>query len=295
MNLAFKMLSTMTFGLLSLLVTATPNAVWAQRTLADISARSQINIGYREDAAPFSYMGSDGKPLGYMLDACRWVVDRVEQRLARKVRVNYVPIAVDQVIRRVQSGSVHLMCSATSDVAVRREHVAFSHPLFVESVKLATRAADRIENVGQLRGKTVVVIGRTTAETIITDQAAQRGWKVTKVLTGDAALGQLRLGWAAAYARDETLLATQLTQSSGDSGEFRFLPGALATENIAIALPKDDREWLTLVNDAIARAARDKQLHGVYETWFLKPIPGFKRALGIGMSAQMSAVVDKLR
>lgn len=296
MKLASKPVHVIALGLLVMTAAATSSPVWAQRILADIGARNQINIGYREDAAPFSYKAPDGKATGYMLGVCGWVVERVEQQLGKKLRINFTPIPVDQVVRRVQSGGVQLMCSATSDTAERREQIAFSHPLFVESMKLAVRTADRIENAEQLRGKSVVVIGRTTAETFITEQSAKAGWTVTKALNGEAALGQLKIGWAAAYARDETLLATQLAQLPGEEGStYRILPAALSSENIAIAMPKGDVEWQALVNDVIAQAARDKRLLGAYDTWFMKPIPGFSRALGIEMSPALAQEWDRLR
>lgn len=271
-----------------------PCGAWAQRTLADIQAQGQINIGYRDDAAPFSY-NDGGKPVGYALALCDLVVQELERQLGRKLRVTHEAIEVDQLLRRMQSRSVHLMCSATSDTAARRGQLAFSHPIYVDAVKVLVRTQDNIQDLAQLKDKTVAAIGRTTAETLVEAQTARIGWKLSKAVGPDAALGQLQLGWSAGYVRDETLVAVQLARlPAAQAAGYRFLGTPLAQETIAIAMPLGDAEWVKLVNGVLAAAVRDGRFQTIYERWFLQSIPGLQQALKLPMPQALQTRLKNL-
>jgi glutamate/aspartate transport system substrate-binding protein len=50
-------------------------------TLKKIADKRSISLGYRLDAAPFSFLGSDALPAGYSVDLCKRVVASIEQQL----------------------------------------------------------------------------------------------------------------------------------------------------------------------------------------------------------------------
>ena len=50
-------------------------------TLKKIQSTGVIRVGYRESSAPFSFMGPEGKPVGYSMDLCDRVVRAVQAEL----------------------------------------------------------------------------------------------------------------------------------------------------------------------------------------------------------------------
>lgn len=266
----------------------------AQTTASPTLTSGRINIGYRVEAAPFSLRNASGQASGYMVELCQKIAAGLRSTGGRPLRINYVAVPSDQVVRYMSGKTVDVLCSATTDTAERRAAMSFSKPLFVAAIKVLVRNADGYTSVEQLRGQPVVVIGRTTAETIAAEQASNLQWKTTRVLDGVAAMGQLQLGWAKGYARDDILLLTQLAQSK-DPNTYRLLPEALSRENIAIAVRRDDPTLLESVNQAIAAAVKSGELDAVYAKWFTKPIAPFNRSLNLPMSAELKAELDKLR
>lgn len=280
-----------------LAVLAWPGAAAAQSVMQRMAKRDQINIGYRDDAPPFSFHDARGQPVGYSIDICRAMAERARQELGKPgMRIKYIPVAADQMARVVSSGSVDLMCAGTSDTPERRRSMAFSPPVFVSAVKFMVRSADKLGTARQLQGQTVAVLGRTTAEAAVSHFSASAGvpLKIARVVSPQAALSQLKLRQAAAFARDEVLLLNQRAQQP-QPAEFALLPEALSTELMAIALPRGDAQLQKVVDQALALLVRGGQADALYAQWFVKPHAGAKAGLMLPMSAELKAEFDRLR
>lgn len=270
--------------------------VHAQATFEKIKSRSQISVGYREDAAPFSYQDDQKKAIGYSIDFCALVVAQLASRLDLKnLRINMVPIAIDRVMTFVKDGSVDLLCTSTSDAAERRAQASFSKPIYLDGVGVLVRKKDGITALKQLDGKHVSFIKASTAGSALDAYRikAAMSWKTEPALNADAAFSQLQLGWVQAYARDKVLLAMQLASLS-DADQYTILPERLSTESIAIAFRKGDAEMQALVDGVIAEAAASGKAKALHDKWFVGPIPLYKqrKALGLPMSPELKASLD---
>ncbi|MCW5652094.1 MAG: amino acid ABC transporter substrate-binding protein [Ramlibacter sp.] len=281
---------------LALVVVASPALVRAEDQLKRIAQRDQINLGYREDAPPFSFLDAKRQPVGYSLDFCRAMAERIKLETGKpNLRVRLVPVPADQLERVVASGGVDLMCAGTSDTPGRRARMAFSQPVFLSSVKFMVPAKARLSRTSQLNGKTVAVLGRTTAEPAVKAYAEQAGLnlKVARVVSPEAALSQLQLGQAAAFARDEVLLLQQRAgQTQPDALEL--LPESISTEVIAIALPRD-AGLQRVADQTMALMVRSGQAEALYAQWFVKPHAGAPKGLNLPLSPALKAEFDKLR
>ncbi|MDM0042909.1 amino acid ABC transporter substrate-binding protein [Variovorax dokdonensis] len=271
----------------------------AQSVLDKIKSSGQINVGYRSDAAPFSYLDDRKQPMGYSIDICGAVVEQIKQQLGlSELRVKMTPIAVDRVMRFVKDGVVDILCSSTSDTPERREEVSFSKPIYIDGVAVMVRKKDGISSIDDFKGKAVVVIKTTTAAEAV--EAYQKkhatGVLVESALNADAALSQLQLGWVQGYARDRVLLAMQLA-SLKDGDQYAILPGELSKEAVAIAFRKGDAGMEAVVNKAIAASVSSGKANAWYDKWFVMPIPLYsnKKALGIPMSSELKASFESTR
>lgn len=283
-------------AVVALLGTAWPAEALAQDALRRIAQRDQVNIGYREDAPPFSFLDARGQAVGYSIDLCQPVVDRIRQELGKpRLRVKYIAVPADQLMRVVASGGVDLACASMSDTPERRKTIAFSPPVFVSAVKFMVRSKDKLAEAQALRGQTVAVLGRTTAEQAVNSFSAANGLalKVSRVVNPEAALSQLQLGQVAAFARDEVLLLNQIAQQARPA-DYAVLAQPLSTEFIAIGLPRD-AALQRVVDQSVALAVRNGKADALYEQWFIKPHAGARGGLQLPMSAELQAEFRRLR
>lgn len=263
----------------------------AEGTLDKIKRRGQINLGYRVDAAPFSYVDAKKNAVGYSVDMCGEVVARLRAQMgSAPLQVKLVPVDIDRAVRFVSQGSVDLLCSSTSDTAERRGQLAFSKPIFFDGVGVMVRQKDGIGALEALQGKDMVAINTSTAvqtlERFNRERAMQ--WKIAPALNADAAFSALQLGWAAGYARDAVPLALQRA-GLPNAQDYVLLPAHLSVETIAIAMPRGDEALRAFVDDTLAEAAASGKAEATYAKWFTQPIVygGRKMTLAIPMSAEL--------
>jgi len=279
---------------LALLAIAMPQLAQAQATLEKIKSRGQINVGYRSLAAPFSFHQTAEKPLGYSIEFCKPIIERLREAAGNKnLPVRYIETYVDARIRLLSEGSVDLLCENVTDTPERRARMEFSTPIFIDAIQVAVRTKDMISTLDQLRGKSIVGIDGTTVVPALDRYAKPRAlqWQYAKAVNADAALGQLQLGWAAGYARDGVVLAAQLA-SLPDAGNYSLLPERLSVEPIAIAYRKGDAAMGALVNASIKESMRSGAAQGWYEQWFLKPMKPGGKPLATEMPAETKALFD---
>lgn len=282
----------------ALLAAALPQVASAQDAgLSRIVQRGQLNIGFREDAPPFSFLDGKRQPIGYSVDLCRAMADQIRQDLGKPaLRARWIAVPADQLERVVSTGGVDLMCAGTSNTTARRIRMAFSPPVFISSVRFMVRADDKLTSAKDLKGKTVAVLGRTTTEPAVKAFSDRESLdlKFSRVVSPDAALSQLQLRQAAAFARDDVLLLNQKAQQAQPDA-WALLPEKLSTEVIAIALPKGDEALQRAVDQALAKLVRAGQVDVIYERWFVKPHEGARAGLKLPMPAELKTELDKLR
>ncbi len=281
---------------LACLLMLLPLVAAAGEAMDRIARRGQIHIGFREDSPPFSFV-DQGKPVGYSIDLCMGIADRIRAELNKPdLPVRFFPVPADQMVRVMSSGNIDLLCAGTSDTEERRKTMAFSVPIFLSTAKFMVRAQDNITSAKQLKGQPVAIVGRTTAETAVPAFSDEHGLalKVVPALNPDAAFGQLTLGHAKAFARDEVMLLNQRSQQK-DPSAFVILPEDVSVEVNAIALPKGDPVLQKAVDQGLALQVRSRRANELYLQWFIKPHAGSPSGLGLPMSPALKAEFDRLR
>lgn len=269
----------------------------AQDALKRIADRGQINIGFNEEAPPFSVRGHGaGDPIGYSIDLCIAMAERIKRETGQPdLRVKFLPVPTDQMVRIVGSAGVDLMCAGTSDTVERRAYMAFSQPIFISSVKMMVRNKDGYKDAADFKGKPIAVLGRTTAEpaVLVFSKHKKLDLEISRAVSADAALGKLRLGHVAAWARDEVLLRG-IQQRQPDAGDFSILSTPMSSEVIAIAFPSD-AGLQRVVDQTLASLARDGRLEALYQQWFVKPNPASQKGLNLPLSPELKEVFERQR
>ncbi|MCZ8254956.1 MAG: hypothetical protein O9327_04745, partial [Polaromonas sp.] len=79
LNRSFAFHARLLPAALAVLALTAPQWAQAQATLEKIKSRGQINVGYRANSAPFSFHQTPEKPLGYSIEFCKPIIERLRQ------------------------------------------------------------------------------------------------------------------------------------------------------------------------------------------------------------------------
>lgn len=267
-------LSAILAGLFAAAIAASPSIAADSPTLDKIKSSGAITIGYREASIPFSYLGADQKPVGFSLDLCAAIVDRIKEELQLpKLVVNYTPVNSSNRIPLIQSGVVDIECGGTANDKKRQEQVSFSVATFVSQPRWLVKA-DGPKTTADLQGKTIVVTQGSNAVGFAQGVNAKERLAMNIVQAKDHAESFLMLntGRAAAFMEDDILLAG-LKASAPRPDALAFLPEGYAKIYYGLMFTKDDARFKALVDDVLSKQMASGQFEKTYAKWFDNPIP----------------------
>ncbi len=263
--------------------------------LSRIASGSDLFLGHRESAIPFSYVGGAGQSyevFGYSWEICSHVADTLERRVGREIKV--VPVAVTANTRflMIKTGMTSIECGASTNNVARQKLVSFSNTIYVAEVRIMVRQQSGIKQLSDLSGRRVVSVVGTTADRLLKGAALARNMAIDHVFAAShgEALQMMLRGEAVAYVGDDAILAA--TRASIDQNEdLVFLDDVLATEPYGLVLPKGDEEFKALVDDVIVSLIQSGELQKIYDRWFMSPIPPKGINLRMPMSDRMKAIL----
>jgi glutamate/aspartate transport system substrate-binding protein len=258
------------FALAVALATGPALAAEQPGTLDKIKKSGEIVIGHRQDARPFSFVESDGKPTGYTVDLCLRIVDGVKNALGvPNLRVKYVPLTAENRFAKVADGSVDLECGNSTMTLSRMEEVDFSNMIFITGASMLVRPGEQIGGLSDLAGKSVAVVEDTTTRQELQDKlkAGSIDAKVVPVKDHADGLKALLEKKVDAYAGDQIVLIG-LAKSAEDPGKLALVRELFSYEPYGIALRRGDADFRLVANRALAQLYRSGGITGVYDRWF---------------------------
>src|SRR5579871_2695225 len=73
-----------------------------------------LTMGYRETILPTSYLDENKKPTGYAVEMCLRIIEDVKKELKLPdIKVNYVPVNIQNRQALVANGTVDIECGGT--------------------------------------------------------------------------------------------------------------------------------------------------------------------------------------
>ena len=145
-------------GLLSAVAsTAFSSNVFADSTLDKVKSSGSITVAYRESSIPFSYLGGDGKPVGFGWEICNKVVDEVKKKTGKKtLDIKTQAVTSQNRIPLLQNGTIDIECGSTTNNSERGKQVSFATNYFYTGTRFLTKANSGIKTLADLKGKKVV-------------------------------------------------------------------------------------------------------------------------------------------
>jgi ABC-type amino acid transport substrate-binding protein len=273
-----------------LALVAGESAIASAGTLDRIGKEKTVRLAVRPDAPPFSYSGSDGATLGYSVDLCRAVVDKLAEQLKTgPLKIEYVPVTAANRFEAIATGKADLLCEATSVTLSRRETVDFSISTFIDGASLMVRA-DGPSDVAGLAGKKIGVLAGTTTEAAAQDflKAANATAEFVSVKTHAEGLAMLDDAKISAYFGDRSILLF-LAQGSKVREQLRLADQYLSAEPYALALARGDGEFRLAVDRALSHIYRSGAISAVFDKTFAGKVKPSQTLLTLYM---LSALPD---
>ena len=239
-------------------------------TLKKIKDNGQIVMGHRENSVPFAYMQSDGKPIGYTVDLCNKIIDRVKKTLNMpNLKVKLVPVTSQTRIPLLANGTIDIECGSTTNNLTRSKQISYLHVTFITGTKLAVRKGSGIKEIEDLNGKAIGLSLGTTNEKAVKRIAKQKGLKIKYHMVKDHPQGWLALETdrVDAYATDHSLLYGLISKSK-DKSKWEVVGRFLSYDPYGIMVRRDDSAMQLLGNTVLSDLMRSGEMQQIYDKWF---------------------------
>jgi glutamate/aspartate transport system substrate-binding protein len=277
--------------LLILIAALAVGAAHAQDTLKKIKDSGSVTMGVRESSGALSFTLGDGKYTGFHYDICQRVLSDIQKKLGlATMQVKYQPVTSQNRIPLVQNGTVDIECGSTTNNATRQKDVAFAPTLYVEEVRIAVKANSGIKDIKDLNGKTVATTTGTTSVQTLRKNKRAEGMDFKEVFGKDHSDSFLLLesGRADAFVMDGQILAGLISKSKNPA-DFKIVGEVLSVEQIAIMFRRDDPAFKQAVDDSIKAMLKRGEIAGMYDRWFMQPIPPANTKVGLPASEATKA------
>ncbi|WP_407186959.1 amino acid ABC transporter substrate-binding protein [Bradyrhizobium centrosematis] len=245
-------------------------------TLDNIKSKKTITIGYREASIPFSYLGAGQQPVGFSLDLCAHVVDRLKADLGTPdLQVKLTPVNSSNRIPLIQNGTIDIECGGTASNKQRLQQVSFSVSTFASQTAWLAKTSSGLNAPSDLKGKTVVVTQGSDALDIAKGISQKDGLNLTIAQAKDHAESLLLLttGRAAAWVEADILLAGMRADYSKPA-DLSFLKANYGTiYYYGLMFSKDDPDFKKMVDDVLSKLMASGEFTRIYDKWFMAAIP----------------------
>jgi ABC-type amino acid transport substrate-binding protein len=258
-------------------------------TLDKVKADGVITVAHRESSIPFSYLGGEGKPVGFGWEICGRIVEQVKKATGRAdLKVNTLPVTSANRIPLVQNGTVDIECGSTTNNSDRAKQVAFSVNYFYTGTRFLVKSDSGIKAMTDLKGKQVVTTAGTTNFQVLraANQRQNAGFELMTAKDHSESALLVEAGRADAFGMDDILLYG-LRAAAAKPESLAVVGEPLQVEPYAIMLRKDDPAFKKIVDDTVAGLMKSGEFEALYKKWFMSPIPPKNINLNAPMSKEL--------
>jgi polar amino acid transport system substrate-binding protein/glutamate/aspartate transport system substrate-binding protein len=241
----------------------------AAQTLERIRDSGVLKIGYREDAAPYSYKNAIGQPAGYTIALCQAVATDIADQVGRaELAVEYVPVGTSDRFSALEQGKIDLLCGATTATLERRALIDFSVPTFIDGAGVLLRA-DGPDRFAGLAGQNVGVRAATTTEQALQNTLRRQNMEATVVPVDshEEGLAKLEAGEIAAYFADQAILIFLISGSQAPD-DLKLGEGQFTLEPYALGLQRGDDDFRLAVDTSLSRLYRSGEVDRIFRNSF---------------------------
>jgi glutamate/aspartate transport system substrate-binding protein len=244
-------------------------------TLKKIKDNGTITLGVRESSIPFNYNLGGVRQVGYSYDIMMRAVDAVKAELKMaNLQVKEIPVTPQNRITLIQNGTVDIECSSTTNNLERQKQVAFSNTIFIIGTRLMTKKDSGIKDFSDLKGKNVVTTAGTTSERLLRKMNDEQdmGMNIISAKEHGQSFLTLESGRAAAFMMDDALLYGERAKARNPN-DWVVVGTPQSREAYGCMMRRDDPQFKKVVDNTIAKLMKSGEVNGIYNKWFMQPVP----------------------
>ena len=263
-------------------------------TLKKVKESGTITLGHRDASIPFSYFGDNPEqPVGYSHDLQLKVVEALKQQLdLPDLKVRYNLVTSQTRIPLVQNGTVDLECGSTTNNIERQQQVDFSVGIFEVGTRLLAKKTSGVNDFADLKGKNVVTTAGTTSERLLKIMNAEQkmGMNIISAKDHGESFLMLESGRALAFMMDDALLYGEMAKAK-QPADWAVVGTPQSFEIYGCMVRKGDAGFKQVVDDAISATFKSGEINGIYDRWFMQPIPPKNLNLNFPMSDELKKLI----
>lgn len=261
-------------------------------TLEKVRQTKTLKVGYG-DSAPFSYVGTDGKVIGYTIDLCQRVAEAIRIQLGLDtLNIDYVFRTPANRVQMLNSGDIDLECVASSNTAERRRNAAFSISHFVVNTRFVSLLKNHLNTLDDLRGRSVSIVLGTVNIGPINQVNRDKKLNLSIAITDSLqkAFDMVSQEKVSAFAMDDILLHTMIANSSNPQDYVISNETVGEETEYGLMMRLDDKDFHHAVNTALKQIYASNEIDAIYARWFTQPLPGSQINLNYPMSERMKHI-----
>jgi polar amino acid transport system substrate-binding protein len=223
--------------------------------LARVKEDGSISFAMSGGYPPFNFYNEKNELVGFDVD--------VSKEVARRLGVEFKPVTTEWsgIIEGLRSGVYDGILGSMAVTQERLKVVDFSTPYYYSGAQLMVREGSPFSAHADLSGKTIGVVTGTTFE----QDAEKLGAGEVRLYKDDnQTLLELSNGVVDAVITDRVVGVNAM-----NSGKFQIalLGPPLRSEDIAVAIRKEDGTLLGEINGVLAAMHEDGTLSGISRKW----------------------------
>ncbi|MDD4127238.1 MAG: ABC transporter substrate-binding protein [Methanomicrobium sp.] len=235
-----------------------------KQTGENITEKNVYVVGIDGEYPPYSYIDSDGTPIGFDVDSVKWIADKMD------FEVEIKPMAWDSIIPSLNAGKIDMVYAGMTITPERLEKVNFSIPYWVANQGVAVNNGSNLTIDDIKAGKAVIGTqsGCTAAEWISTN-LVETGIMPEENLKQSyssipLAITDLQNGRVDAVMYDTPVII----ESIKDKNMVKL--GTIETnEKYGVAIRKNDVELLNTMNEGLDKLMADSYWQELIEKYNL--------------------------
>jgi len=234
-------------------------------SIEDIKKRGVIKIGVFGDKPPFGFVDANGNNQGFDV----YIAKRLaKDLLGDESKIEYVLAEPASRVEFLESNKVDIILANFTVTEERKQKVDFANPYMKVALGVVSSSGEPITSVDQLKGKKLIVVKGTTAETYFTKNYPDvELLKFDQITQSFEALKDKR---GVALSNDNTLLFAWARENTSFTVGVSTL-GSLDT--IAPAVKKGNTELRNWINTELENLGKENFIHKAYDAT-LKPVYG---------------------
>ncbi|MDE6232733.1 MAG: cysteine ABC transporter substrate-binding protein [Lachnospiraceae bacterium] len=227
------------------------------RSIDDIKKSGVIKIGIFSDKNPFGYVDDNGEVQGYDVYFAKRIA---KDLLGSEENVEFSYVEAASRVEYLKSGKVDIILANFTVTEERSKQVDFALPYMKVALGIVSPENALITCTDDLKGKNLIVVKGTTAETYFTENHSDIN--LIKFDEYQEAYDALLDGRADAFSTDNTEVLAWAMRNKGFAVGVEALGN---TDAIAPAVRKGNTELLNWLNDEIKSLADEKFFHADFE------------------------------